>query len=234
MARRTVVKSPAEAKLESQEVEHYLRTLGGQLRGPARARAAVIDEIRDGLDDAIAAGTSQGMSTAEASEEAIAQLGAPQLVAAAFAGELAIHQSRTILWRLLLTGPLVGIWWFLLLVVPSQHIQPATVISAIPALPVVAPAVMIATGVLATTGSLIRWLPESSPRQAALAASLIGLVTLAVDTTMLVILATRVLNGTAGSLSPIIAGIAAAASIGRFPFAGAAICHSVRRLMFSR
>lgn len=229
MARHHVVKAtPAGAELESQEVEHYLKTLGEQLHGPARARAAVIDEIRAGLDDAIAARTGHGMSAAEASDEAITQLGAPHVIAAAFAGELAIRQTRKILWLLLLTGPLVGIWWFLLLAAPSQNIQPSTVITAIPALPIIVVAAAIAVVVLATTGSLIRWLPESSPRQAALAAGLIGLVVLTVDATMLAILATRILTGTAGSLSPIIAAIAAVASIVRLPFAVSVISHSLR------
>lgn len=220
--RHAVIRAPAEAESGTQAVEHYLRVLGEQLHGPARARAAAIEEIRSGLDDAITARrTCHGTSAAVAAEAAITQLGAPQVVAAAFAGELAVRQTRKVLWVLLLTGPLVGIWWLLLLATQSGAIQPAIVLTAIPALPVVAAVIVIAAIVLATTGSLIRWLPESSPRQAALTAGLIGLGTLAVDTTMLVLLAARILTGTAESLSPTLAVIAATVSVVRIPFAGA-------------
>ncbi len=220
--RHDVIRAPAEAGPETQAVEHYLRVLGDQLHGPARARTAAIEEIRSGLDDAITAHrTRHGTSATVAAEAAITQLGAPQVVAAAFAGELAVGQTRKALWILLLTGPLVGIWWLLLLATQSGAIQPAIILTAIPALPVVAAAIVIAAIVLATTGSLIRWLPESSPRQAALTAGLIGLGILAVDTTMLAILAARILTGTAGSLSPTLAIIAATVSVIRIPFAAA-------------
>jgi hypothetical protein len=229
MAHHHVVKSTSAAATgESQGVERYLTAIGEQLHGPARARAAVTDELRAGLTDAIAAGRSQGMSAAEASNKAITQLGTPRIIAAAFAGELALRQIRKLLWLLLLTGPLVGIWWFLLFAAPSRNIQPATVVTAIPALPIVAAGAVTAIGVLATTGSLIRWLPESSPRRAALAVGLFGCAILAVDTTMLLILATRVLTGTAGSLSPIVASIAATASIARLPFAASVVLYGVR------
>lgn len=229
MAHRPVMKStPTEADAESHVVQHYLRSIAKQLHGTARTTAAVIDEIRAGLDEAITARTAQGMSVREASEKAITGLGTPHLIAAAYAGELAIRQTRKTLWLLLLTGPFVGIWWFLLLAAQPGPLQPAIIIKAIPALPVVAAVVVVAAGVLATTGSLIRWLPESSPRQATLTAGLISLGILAVDTSMLAILATCILTGTAGSLSPTLAIIAATASVLRIPFAAAATWRCVR------
>jgi hypothetical protein len=203
-------------------VERYLVALRQQLHGSSRARAAVIEEIHGGLDDAISATASHEVSARAAAEKAIIQLGTPREVAAAFAGELAIRQARKILWLLLLTGPLVGIWWFLLLAAPFRDIQPASVLAAIPALPVVAAAVALIVVILMTTGTLIRWLPESRPSLAVLAATIVGLVIVAVDSTMLAILATRILTGGAGTLSPTIAIIAAITSIVRLPFAAVA------------
>ena len=47
---------------------------------------------------------------------AIAQFGSPYAVADAFGGELATgYARRTIAW-FIATGPLVGIWWLLLLI----------------------------------------------------------------------------------------------------------------------
>jgi hypothetical protein len=138
-------------------VDAYLSDLAGRLRGPRRRREQILIELRDGLDHAITDQTDDPAVTA-----AIAQFGAPQAVADAFAGELATaYARRTVAWYIA-TGPLVGIWWFLLLQPHPWRTGIIAFLSAIPAIPLIAIAIATAAGTLATTGRLIRWLPEAS------------------------------------------------------------------------
>ena len=51
----------------------------------------------------------------QAQAAAVAQFGSPQAVADAFTGELATAYARRTIALFVLTGPLVGIWWLLLL-----------------------------------------------------------------------------------------------------------------------
>ena len=67
-------------------IEAYLRRVAGALPGSAAERAEVLDELRDHLHEARAAGRAAGLDEQAAAGEAIARLGSPSEVAAAFAG----------------------------------------------------------------------------------------------------------------------------------------------------
>lgn len=64
------------------------------------------------------------------------------------------------------TGPLVGIWWLLVLQPHPWRAGLVAVLGAIPVVPLIVAAIATAAGTFATTGRLMRWLPEASTRQA--------------------------------------------------------------------
>jgi hypothetical protein len=67
-----------------------------------------------------------------AAAAAISQFGSPHAVADAFGGELTTeHARRTIVW-FIVTGPLVGIWWLLLLHLSPSRTGLIALIAAIP------------------------------------------------------------------------------------------------------
>jgi len=92
-------------------VADYLAAVAAQLTGPPSARAAVTDELRDGLMEALEAHQGHGCSQAQATAAVIAEFGDPDTVAAAFGRELAAVQARRVALGLLVTGPLVGLAW---------------------------------------------------------------------------------------------------------------------------
>lgn len=193
-------------------LDQYLISLGAHLFGSARDRARVLDEIRGGLAEATAGYTSRDLPPPAAAQAAVDDLGSTAIVAAAFAGELATRLARRILWALLLTGPLVGIWWFLLLVPGPWSPQLVMLIASIPVLPLIAAAIGTAIVTIATTGSLIRWLPEAAPKRALVAAKVVAAAAILGDLTMLSILGFRTVMGTAESLPFALATIAIATS----------------------
>ena len=151
-------------------VDAYMDELARLLRGPRRRRERILAELRDGLGQAITDHTIHGRVEDQAVASAIDKFGTPQEVAAAFAGELATASARrTVTWYIA-TGPLVGIWWLLLLQPQPWRSSVIGVLAAIPVLPLIAVAIAAAAGTFATTGRLIRWLPEASPDRAATAA----------------------------------------------------------------
>lgn len=216
------MKSPGDDKV----VIEYLSELRRLLHGPAHTKAAVVEEVRGGILDAAQAFTARGLSPASAAEAAVADFGDPALVALAFASELAMAQARKILWSLLITGPLVGIWWFLLWVPAYGRSFPGALISAVPVLPLVAAAVVAGVFVLATSGSLIRWIPEVTPGQALLAAAVIGGTCIAADAAVLAILWARMAAGDA--FPPLLVSAAVTASFARLLAAGWAVFRCLR------
>jgi hypothetical protein len=174
----------AEALLDA-----YLSDLAGRLRGPRRHREQILAELRDGLDHAITDHTTGGLPDDRPVTAAIAQFGTPQAVADAFAGELATaYARRTIAWYIA-TGPLVGIWWLLLLQPHPWRTGIIALLAAIPAIPLIIIAAATAAGTLATTGRLIRWIPEASPRRALTATITIAALALAGDLTVIAVYA---------------------------------------------
>ena len=171
--------TPAEARIDA-----YLGELTHLLRGPRRRRAQILAELRDGLDHTIAERSRHGSTEDEAVNSAISHFGTPQAVADAFGDELATAYARhTIAWYIA-TGPLIGVWWLLLLQPQPWRTGPLALLVAIPVLPLIAIAIATAAGTFAATGRLIRWLPEASPHRALTATIAIATLTLISDVTV--------------------------------------------------
>jgi HAAS len=202
-------------------VDTYLGELAHLLRGPRRRRARILAELRDGLDQAIADQIGYGCTEDQAAEAAIDDFGTPQAVADAFAGELATAYARhTIAWYIA-TGPLVGIWWLLLLQPHPWRTGLVALIIAIPVIPLLPIAIATAAAALATTGRLMRWLPETSATRALTAATAIAAICVAADLTVLGLLSTHLATGRQYP-APLIA-VAATASFVRIAAAITAI-----------
>jgi hypothetical protein len=165
----------------------YVSDLAARLRGPRRRRDQILAELRDGLDQAISDHRTADLPERDAVTAAITQFGTPQAVAQAFAGELAIaHARHTIAWYIA-TGPLVGIWWLLLLEPHPWHHSVVALLAVIPVIPLIMVAIATAVGAFASTGRLMRWLPEASPRQAIAATVTIAALSVGGDATMIAV-----------------------------------------------
>jgi hypothetical protein len=163
----------------------YLSDLAAQLHGPRRRREAIFTELRDGLEQATEDRIATGLAPDQAAAAAISQFGSPGAVADAFAGELTTaYARRTIAW-FIATGPLVGIWWLLLLHPGPWRTGLIALVAAIPVIPLIIAAIATAGGTLATTGRLIRWLPETGPRRALAATIAIAMLCMIIDLTMI-------------------------------------------------
>ena len=166
----------------------YLSDLAAQLRGPRRRREAILTELREGLEQATEDRIATGLAPDQAFASAITQFGSPRTVADAFAGELTTaYARRTIAW-FIATGPLVGIWWLLLLHPSPWRTGLIAFVAAIPVIPLIIPAIATAGGTLATTGRLMRWLPETGPRRALAATIAIATLCMIIDLTMVTII----------------------------------------------
>lgn len=205
----------------------YLAALADRLGGPRRARVAVLEEITDGLHEAIARHGGLGLPPVSAARAAVAEFGTPTAVAASFADELATAQTRRTVATLILTGPLVGVWWLLLLAPRPWRPDPIALWAAIPALSLIAVAVAAAAAVLLTTGRLTRWLPATAPRPALTVTTAVGLACIAGDLTVLGTLAGRAVTAPE-SLPLALAGAATTASLIRLSYAARAVHHSLR------
>jgi hypothetical protein len=167
----------------------YLDDIAARLTGPRRRRRQILAELHDGLHHATDRLTTAGTPADQAAATAIAQFGTPTAVAAAFADELTTAYARRTIALYLITGPLVGICWLLLLHPTPRQAGPTTLLATIPVLPLIALATATAGATLATTGRLIRWLPETTPPHALTATLTIAALATATDLTMLGLLA---------------------------------------------
>jgi hypothetical protein len=166
-------------------VATYLSDVAAQLCGPRRRRVAILAELRDGLEQATEDNIAAGLPADQATTAAITQFGAPEAVGDAFSGELATaYARRTIAW-FIATGPLVGIWWLLLLQPSPWRTGLIALLAAIPVLPLIAIAIATAGGTFATTGRLMRWLPETGPRRALAATTAIATLCIIGDLTVI-------------------------------------------------
>jgi hypothetical protein len=187
----------------------YLSDLAAQLRGPRRGREAILAELGDGLDHATKHHIATGLPPDQAAAAAITRFGSACAVAAAFAGELTTaYARRTIAW-FIATGPLVGIWWLFLLRPSPWRTGVIAFVAAIPVIPLIMAGIATAGGTLATTGRLMRWLPEAGPRRALAATIVIAMLCVIIDLTMITMIMVS-----AASAGPLVI-IATAASLTR-------------------
>jgi hypothetical protein len=187
----------------------YLAEIADRLHGPHRRRAGILDELRDGLEQAVTDHTDAGLPPDRAVTAAFEQFGSPTVIAGAFAPELATGYARRVLALFLVTGPMVGIWWLVLLQPHAWRAGPVGLLTAIPVIPLVAVAAIAAVATLATTGRLIRWIPEADPRQALTATAATAVLAICGD---LVVIGLWAWSATA---VPPLAVIAVAASLTR-------------------
>ncbi|PSL51863.1 hypothetical protein B0I31_11757 [Saccharothrix carnea] len=139
-------------------VEDYLATLTTSLHGPARAKAAMMREVRDGLVDAVEAQTRFGVPRAQAAHRAVLDFGTADELAPSFQRELTIAQTRRTARVAAVTVPVLVVCRFMVHVVardPDWRLG---------ALAVHLAAVATASGLLAVTalvatGPLTRLLP---------------------------------------------------------------------------
>jgi hypothetical protein len=92
-------------------LDAYLRELAGALGGSPRATVAVIDEVRDGLLEAVDSYRAHGLTNRDAARAAVTEFGPPRLVAGGFRVEFGARQARRTTLTLLLSGPLIGLTW---------------------------------------------------------------------------------------------------------------------------
>jgi hypothetical protein len=206
-------------------VAGYLATVTARLTGPAAARAAITDELLDGLLESLEAHRTHGRSVLEATAAAIDEFGDPPTVAAAFGPELAAVQARRAALGLLVTGPLVGLAWIVAAAAnalpPWRHQLPGPWL----ALPLVGLALVVAGPALgltvAATGRLGRRLGDRLGRATfpPTAAAVAGLAAVATDLTLLVIITSQALMSPDWQAwAPVL--VAAGASLTRVPLAG--------------
>jgi len=223
------------APCAQEAVEGYLAEVTARLPGPARARSDIVAELRSGLLDATDAHCCAGLPAAEAVHAAIGEFGDPAEIADGFRTEIAASLARRAAVAVLVTGPLVGVLWIVTAV--ASHIAPHLQWADLSlGLRVGIALVVIAAGVtacgaifgIAATGRLTRWLP-ARPRLAPAAAAVAGFGAVGADALGLALLAVQLVTA-AGRLSPGLAAMAAAASIGRVAFAGRAArrCLAIR------
>ena len=79
----------------------------------------------------------------------------------------------------------MGIWWLLLLHPSPWRTGLIAFLAAIPVIPLIIAAIATAGGTLATTGRLMRWLPETGPRRALAATIAIAMLCMIIDLTMI-------------------------------------------------
>jgi hypothetical protein len=152
----------AERDLTEQVFEAYLDAVGHRLAGPRTIRAAILDELRDGLH--AAAATRTGL--ADPAAATIADFGSPAVVAAAFAGELAEAQARSTVRGYLMTGPPIGVLWVLAMAAGRSPLDVLAGWRLVPPVPVIAIAVLVAVLVLLATGRASRWVQVRARRVA--------------------------------------------------------------------
>jgi HAAS domain-containing protein len=216
-------------------VADYLAAVAAQLTGPAAARIAATDELRDGLLEALETHRGRGCSPAEAAAAAIAEFGDPGTVAAAFGPELGAVQARRVALGLLVTGPLVGLAWIAAVVVGDLPPWRHQLIGPWLALPVAGLALAVAGPALgltvAATGRLGRRLGRVVHRATLppTAAAVAALAAVVADLTLLAIITGHTLTSPGSEVwAPVV--LAASASLTRVMLAGRA----ARRCLVSR
>jgi hypothetical protein len=209
--------TPADAR-----INRYLGEIAAGLHGPRGRRERILAELHDGVDQAVADHRARGLPPGPAVDAATAQFGGPQAVAAAFAGELSTAYARRTLAWFVATGPLVGIWWLLLLHPAPWRTGPIALLAAIPIIPLIGVGLAAAIGTLAATGRLMRWLPEAGPRRALTATLGVALLAMIADVAII-----GVYRGSGMPIGPL-AVVATAASLTRIGYSLIVVRHAIR------
>ncbi|MFS8201093.1 permease prefix domain 1-containing protein [Streptomyces sp. CWNU-52B] len=147
---------------QSDPVEDYVASLSAALHGPARAKARMVAEVREGLTDAVSEHTREGLTYQRAASRAMREFGTTDELVVSWQQELTIAQARHTARAVALALPFVITCWYL--VRNSYYSQdgqlPRTAqLLAVHLAGVAAGAALLAAATLAATGTLARWLP---------------------------------------------------------------------------
>ncbi|TGA85619.1 permease prefix domain 1-containing protein [Streptomyces sp. MZ04] len=146
----------------SDPVETYLTTLEAALHGPVRAKARLLEEVRDGLTDAVAEHASRGLPHDRAAELALRDFGSMDDLVASCQRELTIAQARHTSRSIAVTAPFLVACWFLVRNAGDDQdwsLPWAAQLMAVYLAGTAVVAALLAAGALAATGTLARWLP---------------------------------------------------------------------------
>jgi hypothetical protein len=153
-----------------EQVTSYLVAIDAGIPRWLRSRRAALEELANGLDDAISDYRTQGLSTEEAAKRAVIESGPPPMIADAFTDVLSAGHARRTVLALLVSGPLIGVVWLAALV-PGR--PPTMLLAQIPPLgpAIFASIVMSALTLLVTGPARLRptWAPQRPSRLAAFA-----------------------------------------------------------------
>ncbi|MFD7239850.1 permease prefix domain 1-containing protein [Streptomyces syringium] len=160
---------------QADSIEDYVAALTAALQGPARAKARLIEEIRDGLADTVAAYTRDGMAHQRAVHQAVGEFGTPDELVPSCQRELTIAQARHTARTVALAAPFLIACWYLART--TGHDQPWQLprmvqLLAVHLAGVAGVAALLAAAALAATGTLARRLPI--PHQLPLAVAWTG------------------------------------------------------------
>lgn len=188
--------------------------------GSARARAAIVAEIGDGLADEVADQLDHGCPPAQAARQAIDEFGTAALVAAQFVPVLVARQVHrcALLW--LRTGPLVGGLWLatasLAAPLGSSTVSPVAITAVIMVAVALVTAVPSSVFAMIATGRGIRWWIVPT-RRAAAAALIAASGVIVGDLVLLIALGTQapvlLTESSRTGLGVALAGLAACASL---------------------
>ncbi|WP_367128674.1 permease prefix domain 1-containing protein [Saccharothrix sp. HUAS TT1] len=138
-------------------VEDYLAALTTSLHGPARAKAAMLREVRDGLADAVEAQTRFGVPHDRAARRAVLDFGATDEVAPSFQRELTIAQTRRTARVAAVVVPLLAVCHALVHVATRDDWRLGALAAHLAALATASG--LLSVTALAATGTLTRLLP---------------------------------------------------------------------------
>lgn len=113
-----------------------------------RLPAAAVAELADGVNETYASHLERGQAATEAARTAIAEFGAPDVIAAAF---VTVSPGRRTARTLLLSGPVVGGCWALTLLAGRAWTWPAPGIAGL-----LLPAAVVSVVLLIVTASFAR------------------------------------------------------------------------------
>ncbi|WP_119728549.1 permease prefix domain 1-containing protein [Thermomonospora amylolytica] len=142
-------------------MEEYVAALTAALHGPARVRARMVGDIRDGLVDTADAYAQEGMPPQDAAREAVRDFGPVGEIAASCQRELTVVQARHTARVVALTVPFLLACWYAIRAA-DPGLPPAAHLLGLQLAAVAATAAVFSSATLVVTGSLARRLPTPS------------------------------------------------------------------------
>ncbi|WP_433325884.1 permease prefix domain 1-containing protein [Spirillospora sp. CA-294931] len=132
-------------------IDAYAETLASALHGPSKAKARIVQDIREGLTDTVEAHKTQGATHTQATKSALEEFGTPEDLTPTCQRELTIAQTRKTAQALALAVPVLTTCTYLThLAAPGM---------AIPLITLTALSALMAATTFTATGTLSRRLP---------------------------------------------------------------------------